>query len=94
MSFIEAVKKSPIGGKSSYRKNDSREVKGLMAFQVNIPTERKINLSKSRPTSVNERHEEMNDKLLEKMLENDQFKKQNFNNPASILTQFSGDATK
>ena len=57
-----------------------------MAFQVNIPTERKIHLSKTRPTSVNERHEDMNDKLLEKMLENDQFKNRNFNNPASILT--------
>ena len=33
MNFIEALKKSPsVAGKSSYRKNDSREVKGLMAF--------------------------------------------------------------
>ena len=35
----------------------------------------------------------MNDKIAEKMLENDQFRKRDFNNPASIVTKFSGDAT-
>jgi hypothetical protein len=52
-----------------------------------VPTERK-NLAKTRPVSVNEvrKNGEKQKYLTEKMQENDQFKKQNLNNPASILS--------
>lgn len=82
LNFIEALSnaqkssgRSPsFVGKSRevVKNNDSREIKELMKFQI-IPTERKINLT--RPVSVNEVTEDMQSKLAEKMLENDNFRK-------------------
>jgi hypothetical protein len=69
-------------------------VKNLISHQNTgtIPTERRLNFSKTRPVSVTEnRFDEMQSKIAEKMLENDTFKSQNLKNPATIVSKFSGD---